>query len=127
MQAVTRWGYRDFDGGAIGWRGQKSFPTGVESSGGQFLAGTYFQTNFFTGVIDQGVTHWVKVEATSDSQCHHRFRRGDERVRGGVTIISLWKVPVVARDYGVGDPVWQILTVPLADTRSTGVCQDLCT
>ena len=43
----------------------------------------------------------------------------------GVAVVALGEVPVVAGDYGVGDPVVEVLTVPLADTGPISVGQHL--
>ena len=123
LNAIRRGVDRDLDAAAVFRWCNEHGVTALETARWQLDYFANDQADLFAGLVGQGVGLRVKVNSARKGQSNHGLGRRHEGQRGGIAVVALGEVAVVAGDDQVGgafDAV-SVISLPLADARSAGI------
>ena len=117
---------RDSDADRLTVRGRSlvGVTAGVVALGRKTLTRGSLELELLAVLVLEGVGKGVELEGTSNGHCNDKVGGSNERVGGGVSVVTTGEVTVVGRDDGVGLALLHILTVPLANARTASVGKD---
>ena len=124
LETVGGRGDIDADAGTVLGGSLVSVLAGVVASFRETVTGGRSKLELLAVLVLQGVGKRVEVERSGDRHGDNQIGRGDERVSGGVTVVSASEVTVVRRDDRVGLTLLDITSVPLTNARTTSVGKD---
>lgn len=111
----------DVDRGTVGGGSGVGVLTSIVSTGREFLARRVRELELFAVGTLERVGHGVEGEGSTKDHGGDEIGRGDESVGGSVGVVTTGEVSVVRGDDRVLGTLGDVLSVPLSDTRSTGV------
>lgn len=124
LETIGGGGDSNGDGGTIGGRSLVGVTASIVAASGQAVTGGSLELELLAILALKGVGDGVEVESTSNGHGDDQVGRGNERVSGGVGVVTASEVTVVGRDDGVGLTLLHVLAVPLTNARPTGVGKD---
>lgn len=124
LETVTGWADGNADGSTVSWRSLVGVTAWVVAIGWQTLTGWRSEHELVSVLVLELVGQWVKVKGTGDGESNNEVGRSDEGVGGRVGIVTASEVTVVRGDDRVGFVLLDVLTIPLANARTTGVGKD---
>jgi len=124
LETVGGWRDGNVDLGAVLWRSLVGVHTRVVSVGWKTITGWRLELELLAVLVLEGVGERVEVEGTSQGHGDNEIWRGDESVGSVVGIVATSEVTVVGRDDRVLLALLNILTVPLTNAWTTGVCEN---
>lgn len=124
LETIGGGGDVDVDAGTVLGGSLVSIVTGVVATLGKTLAGGRREHELVAVLVLELIGEGVEVKRASNGQGDDHVGRGDERVSGGVTVVSASEVSVEGRDDGVGSTLLDVLSVPLTDARTASVGHD---
>jgi hypothetical protein len=109
LETVTRGADSDSNGSTV-FRGRlEGVLARVVSTGRKLIARGVRELEGFAISADEGVGDGVEGEITSKGHCSHDIGRGNESVRGGVSIVATSEIAVVRSDDWVESENFQII------------------
>ena len=121
LQTVRAGVDRNVDRGAVRRGSLVGVLTSVVAARRELLTGGGRELELLAVSALERVGQGVEGEATSESQGRDNVGRGNESVRRGVGVVTAGEVTVVGGDDRVLLALGDVLSVPLADARTTGV------
>lgn len=112
------------DTGTVTGRSLVGVLTGVVALAGETIAGGRSKLELLAVLVLQGIGKRVEVEGAGNGHGDDQVGRGDERVSGGVAVVSASEVTVVRGDDRVGLTLLDVASVPLTNARTAGVGKD---
>lgn len=119
-------GRGDIDGdlGAIGGGSLVGVTASIVAAAGKTVTGGSLELELLAVLVLEGVGEGVEVESTGNGHGDDQIGRRNERVGGGVGVVTASEVTVVRGDDRVGLTLLHVLAVPLTNARSAGVGED---
>jgi hypothetical protein len=124
LETVGGRGDIDTDAGTVLGGSLVSVLARVVASGRETVTSGRSKLELLAVLVLQGIGKRVEVEGSGDGHGDNQIGRGDERVSGGVTVVSAGEVTVVRRDDRVGLTLLYITSVPLTNARTASVGKD---
>jgi hypothetical protein len=111
----------DADASTVLGRSLVSVLAGVIASSRETVTGRRSKLELLTILVLQSVGKRVEVKRAGNRHGNDQIRGGNERVSGGVAVVSASKVTVVGRDNRVGLTLLDVLSVPLTNAGTASV------
>ncbi|KAH3659493.1 hypothetical protein OGATHE_005538 [Ogataea polymorpha] len=127
LQSVGSWRDVNFNRRSLLWWSLVGVFTRVVSLWWKTNTNRWLQHELISVSVLQLIGQWVESQITSNGVGDNHLWRSNKSVGSWVTIVSRGEVSVEGRHNGVLVTLLDVLSVPLTNTWTTGVCQHLTT